>query len=337
MPFLRFTRDKRGYENTFLMHGFRYRGKARPRILYWFRTPPNVRVGRAALDEEAIRSIEEHNPELDFNWSRILQGHVDLPASETHGAGAERDRAAAGAPQAGVPAKPHTEPLGAHGIRHEPPPGAAGGSERRKRRRSRRRGGQPGASVTAEPTAPVSVVGPDRGADAAVVAEVAAEQPSPETAATLLNDDLEVIERDAGHQAPGYGPSSAVESIVGAEQLGRLRARYAEILARISQRVTDPARLEQLRDEAEKLNPDAWVTADEVRRSLDGFEAAYQALRAGLGGRRRRSRRGGVRRTRRRHRLAASGVTDASAAKPSAVEDASTEAGEEPEPGSEPK
>ena len=35
------------------MYASRDRRRAEPRILYWFRTPPNVRVGRAALDEEA--------------------------------------------------------------------------------------------------------------------------------------------------------------------------------------------------------------------------------------------------------------------------------------------
>jgi len=53
------------------------RGRARTRILYWFRTPPGVRVGRSALDEDAIRLIEEHNPELTFDWTRILKGGPD--------------------------------------------------------------------------------------------------------------------------------------------------------------------------------------------------------------------------------------------------------------------
>jgi hypothetical protein len=72
LPFLKFTRDSRGYESTFLVHAFRRRGKARQRILYWFRTPPGVKVGRPALDEEAIRWIEEHNPDVAFDWTKIL-------------------------------------------------------------------------------------------------------------------------------------------------------------------------------------------------------------------------------------------------------------------------
>jgi hypothetical protein len=61
-----------------VVHAARRKGKGRPRILYWFRTPPGVRVGRGPLDEEAIRLIEAGNPELEFDWTRILKG--DGPA-----------------------------------------------------------------------------------------------------------------------------------------------------------------------------------------------------------------------------------------------------------------
>ena len=52
-------------------------GKGRSRILYWFRTPPGVRVGRGPLDEEAIRTLEAGNPDLEFDWTRILKGQGD--------------------------------------------------------------------------------------------------------------------------------------------------------------------------------------------------------------------------------------------------------------------
>lgn len=73
MPYLRFSRNKQGYEHTYVLHTFRGEGRSRPRLLYWFRTPPGVRVGRRPLDEEAIRAIEEGNPNLAFDWSRMLQ------------------------------------------------------------------------------------------------------------------------------------------------------------------------------------------------------------------------------------------------------------------------
>ena len=70
MPFLRLTRDRRGFENTFLMHADR--PGDRPRLLYWYRTAPGIVLGRAALDEDAIRTIEEQHPEIDFDWPAIL-------------------------------------------------------------------------------------------------------------------------------------------------------------------------------------------------------------------------------------------------------------------------
>ena len=73
--------------------------------------------------------------------------------------------------------------------------------------------------------------------------------------------------------------------------MSRLRARYAEILARIAERVADPARQEELNALAERLNPDGWVTADEVVRGLEAYEGVFAALGAAVGPRKRRRRR----------------------------------------------
>jgi hypothetical protein len=70
VPFLRLTRDRRGFENTFLMHADR--PGDRPRLLYWYRTAPGILLGRPALDEDAIRAIEEQHPDIDFDWPAIL-------------------------------------------------------------------------------------------------------------------------------------------------------------------------------------------------------------------------------------------------------------------------
>lgn len=80
-PQLRFNKDKRGYENTYLVQpaGAR-RGRSRSRILYWFRTPPGIRVGRGPLDEDAIRMLEAQNPDVQFDWTRILKAQ---PPSDT--------------------------------------------------------------------------------------------------------------------------------------------------------------------------------------------------------------------------------------------------------------
>ena len=70
MPFLRLTRDRRGAEHTFLMHAAQ--PGERPRVLYWYRTVPGVLVGRSPLDEEAIRTLEDQHPSIDFDWPAIL-------------------------------------------------------------------------------------------------------------------------------------------------------------------------------------------------------------------------------------------------------------------------
>jgi hypothetical protein len=73
MAFLRFSRDKRGYEHFQLVQpAVNRRGSGRPRILYWFRSPSNVRVGREPFDDAIRSAIEKQNPELEFDWTQIL-------------------------------------------------------------------------------------------------------------------------------------------------------------------------------------------------------------------------------------------------------------------------
>ena len=80
MPFLRVLRDRRGYETTYLMHWFREGSRQRSCVLYIFRTPANVRVGRTALDPDALREIEARYPDIDFNWDEVReQQHVIEP------------------------------------------------------------------------------------------------------------------------------------------------------------------------------------------------------------------------------------------------------------------
>lgn len=254
MPFLRFTRDKRGYETTSLVHAVRRQGRSRQRILYWFRTPPDVKVGRPALDEEAIRWIEEHNPDIEFDWPTILE------------------------------AKPSPGP----------PPEDARNRRVRRDKTDRPSPAQP------RPAAPVPVAGPEPSLrvepetpeiDAIEGDEepVAAEPEVAEALEQLAHADVD----------PEAVPSGTLlERAIGREQLIRLRARYAELQARIAERGGDAERIEALKTQAESLNPDIWVTDEEARKGLEEFEPKIRDLRAALGlRRRRRSRRGG-----RRHR-----------------------------------
>ena len=174
--------------------GSRRRGKPRPRILYWFRTPPGVRVGRSALDPEAIKLIEEHNPDVEFDWTRILKGEV--PERRPKDRERQEERPAAPAPIQ----TPAVEPV----------------------------------SIQTEP--------------------------------------------------------SVAEARLGTEGLARLRARHAELLARIAEGIPDPARKDELIAQAERLNPDTWVTGAEVSAGLESYEAIFESLRSAVGRRRKRRR-----------------------------------------------
>jgi hypothetical protein len=70
VPFIRYTRDKRGYETTFVMHGYRpAQGPQRTRVLYLFRAPSHIRMGRRPLDEESREALEHTHPDLSFDWT----------------------------------------------------------------------------------------------------------------------------------------------------------------------------------------------------------------------------------------------------------------------------
>jgi hypothetical protein len=83
VPFVRFSRDKRGYEHVYLVQASHTRGDATPpRILYWFRTPPGVKVGREPFDEAARRALESEYPNLVFDWKRIVSAPMPPPEAE---------------------------------------------------------------------------------------------------------------------------------------------------------------------------------------------------------------------------------------------------------------
>jgi hypothetical protein len=136
-----------------------------------------------------------------------------------------------------------------------------------------------------------------------LVDEVLLLQPEDSTAA-IEPADVAVVEQflvEPRVEPPAPRPQagdalSAVEARLGSEGLSRLRARYSEILARISETVTDPARQEELKATAERLNPDTWVTDTEVQAGLEDYETVLEALRFVVGRRRRRGRRSSDRR-----------------------------------------
>ena len=285
MPYLRFARDPRGYESTSVLHTFRRRGATRPRILYWFRTPPNVKVGRAALDEEAIREIEKHHPDLEFDWTKILETQAAAPPEPRRTE--RRPRRSPGRRQGATRA-------GERGLEREAVPA-------------------PVEFAPEEVAIPREVEAPR--ATAAFV-EAVESQPDRLDSDELVPDEpaslaeWESLDQN-GETVPHVG---AVEALVGAEGLARLRVRHAEIQARITERGGDPAEVVELRRRAEALDPDTWVTHDEARLALEHYEARLEEFRRLLGPRRRRSRRGGRRRSGRGQRSASGGAASETSA-----------------------
>ncbi len=103
MAFLRFTRDKRGYEHFYLVESSQRRGKSPTRVLYWFRTPPNVKVGREPFDDRVRRELETQNPDVVFDWRRILETPIPSADAEKWRERRRAERAAKALRKAGTP------------------------------------------------------------------------------------------------------------------------------------------------------------------------------------------------------------------------------------------
>lgn len=238
MPYLRFTRDRRGYENTFLLHAA-YPGE-RPGVLYWYRTAPEVRVGRAALDPAAIREIETAHPEILFDWSEILEvGATAQPEVETPRQPRKRK----------APPRPRDE-----GAQRRPP----------------------------HPPEPAAHAAPPSSAEAAPDdAEPASLPPVEEMseAEAAVAEEIDTVFVHDATSPPALPTSSLLDELVGRGIATRLRGCYAELVAHLSTRQDDEAVKDAWRRRIEALNPDAWVTAEEVMAGISKADALYETLR----------------------------------------------------------
>lgn len=289
MPFLRFTRDKRGYETTSLVHAGRRGGRSRQRILYWFRTPPGVKVGRPALDEDAIRWIEEHNPDIEFDWPKILEAQPPAaPSANKTSARSDDGKTRRGRRERERPRPPQ-------GQRPAPPPAPDADLRSSARELSAPEPSELEPSELEAESLESEFLEPEPELEPEPL------EPEPLDLEALASDELaQAFEQLTHAETEETSEPSAmpVEQNLGREQLTRLRARYAELQARITERGGEPARIDALRAQAESLNPDTWVTDEEVRQGIESFETKIRDLRAALGlRRRRRSRRGGRRRS----------------------------------------
>jgi len=103
MAFLRFSRDRRGYEHFYLVEPTHRRGKSTTRVLYCFRTPPNVRVGREPFAENIRRELESQHPDVAFDWRKILDTPVPSADAEMWRDRRRAERAARAARQSAAP------------------------------------------------------------------------------------------------------------------------------------------------------------------------------------------------------------------------------------------
>jgi hypothetical protein len=215
VPFLRLTRDRRGFEHTFLLHA-EVPGET-ARVLYWYRTAPGVLIGRPALDEEAIRSIEEQHPHIEFDWPAILALREAMPPEEE--------------------SEPARQARGRRLARREP-------------------------RIARPPAVRPETPEPDLSAPEALLPVPAREE-----------------------LAPPATTHGLLEELVGRDIATRLRARYAEIMARIHERGFDEATLARWVARAEPLDPDTWLTADAVLDGVREADERFEALRTELLGR----------------------------------------------------
>jgi len=106
VPSIRYARDKRGYETTSVVHQYRSAGGPGPtRLLYLFRSPSYVTVGRHPLDDEARVALEHTHPDVSFDW----QGLGREMAQVREPARPWREREARGARPESGRAKPPAE------------------------------------------------------------------------------------------------------------------------------------------------------------------------------------------------------------------------------------
>ena len=219
-----------------------------------------MRVGRSAIDEDAIRLLEQHNPDVQFDWTHIL-----TPTPPAASAEAPRER--------GV------EPVQGRG-------------QKRIERRAFPRAAEPKPAIVRPAPEPVRAADHEQTASAQQ-SPARFDEPEP-----FIDSSAETVAEDVSGADEGraveFGPedrASAAYQRLGSEGLARLRARYAEVMARIAERPMEDAAREELKLRAERLNPDGWVTTEEVQQALEQYEHVFEGVRALVGTRRRRRRR----------------------------------------------
>lgn len=262
MPFLRLTRDRRGFENTFLMHADR--PGDRPRLLYWYRTAPGILLGRAPLDEDAIRTIEEQHPDIDFDWPAILTlSEVMTPEEE---APAPRRERKVNKPPRQRERRPDTR-------------GAADDTERNTAADD-----ADDADLIADAIEPVeSAFAREDSGELRRDSDEAAFGRDGEPAEPVRHAFPDEAQPDAEEAvAPRRHTYGLLEELVGREIATRLRARYSEIGARVHEQYADASVRDAWLKRTEPLNPDLWLTPEAVLDGVRRADGLFDRLRTDL-------------------------------------------------------
>ena len=244
MPYLRYSRNKEGYENTYVLHESRAGG--RPEILYLFRSPPNIKVGRGSLDPEVLSVIELAHPELTFDWDKM-----------------RRDR-----PKPMVPA--------ARKFRRDQNTKAVGRDRNSKARSERAfeprkdrvdtRSEQAGLAERITPSTEMPVEKePNQRIEQDKLAVAATEQVSERT-----DGDVEPIE----HSQQGH----PVSELLGAVALDDLRSRYLRLLERFDSAELEGSARSTLSERVNALDPDRWDAGKEVVHAIESFDREWQEI-----------------------------------------------------------
>lgn len=266
MPFVRYTRDRRGYETLYVMHAFDGAEKnPRVRVLYASRTVPHARVGRQSIDEGVQRRIEQAYPSLTFDWPRLLK------------------EAAASAPRPERPDPRANEPRGkqrrerkARPQSRTQPPQVPSGPRVPSVPQVRFQGSQVQETIeTPEPLEPITEL----------VEWTPLEPLEPVEPVEPIEpvEPVEPVEEPEVPEVPAIGPLSVdrawpVVSVIGFDRALILRGRYIELAHRVLSRVSSPAERNRLLREAGRLNPESWKTEEQARAGIAGFDEAYARL-----------------------------------------------------------
>jgi len=256
VPFIRQSRDKRGFEYTYVMHTYHpgAGGQQRPRLLYLFRSPSSVRLGRTALDAEVMEALEHTHPDLSFDW-QVLSREAAATRIDNSG---ERQQA-----------PPQRRP-GQRG------PGQRTGGPRPDQQQPRSSGSSdPGSRNQGIRTNSPGASSPGSNFPGAN---------SPGSKDPGLRTPVEPINLPPD--------DSVLGKTLGVAEAARMRRRYAELLQRIARRARSPEDRERLTERLQRLNPEDWSDEAGVRANAPAADAGWNAISAELPSRR-RGRRGG--------------------------------------------